>query len=434
MSAELPILYTNHKGEVIRTGSYSAREDYTFCPTKFDLKRRQGYSEKVSRISLQFGKCIEAGVQAFHNNDSRKGAAVAAFSTLWELLKSTKDFADYTYSAKEDSFDTLWRMGREMMELYEVIAPSLPICEPQFQVKAKKEIFPNTELAGLWNTAYLDILSKPPWDHPLLPKLDRPDRVVGDYPPISDMAMADQPMPRPLIIDVKTSGVELREDLVALDPQLREYGWQRRIPDVAFLWFQKMGLTLSKGDVVSSLENGQKYVVASVEKDVNGNPENVRLFPSAEAMEKFKEDAAKVFAVEETLDNELKGLRGKVREAKKAEQVGMRETLQKAHDEALRLAGLVILPADRVTKQRIQFAAARLTQKDIDNAGKNVGQVTVQMVHSEKTNYYPQTGGIRWPQNRCVNCCMRGICANKPELVEELLTKAGEEWLEGEAA
>lgn len=439
MTTELPILYINHKGESVRTGSYSAREEYTFCPEKFNLHRRQGYSEKISRISLQFGKCVEAGVAAFHNNNLRKGAAVEMFTTLWEKLKTTKDFDEFTYSKKEHGFDELWRMGREMMALYEAVAPSLPIREPQFQVNAKKEIFPKTELAGLWNTAYLDILSKAPWDHPLLPKVEG---LVG----VEDTI-------RPLIIDVKTSGVELREDLVGLDPQLREYAWQRRIPDVAFLWFQKMGLSISKGDLVSSLENGQKYIVASVEKDVNGNPENVRVFPSAASMQKFQETAKAIFddralaieiidKEEVVFDAALKGLRGKVREALKAEQEPARVDLSsrkevverdiaERHDAALAAAGMLVLPVSSVTKQRIQFAAARLTQKEMDDAGKHVGQTTVQMVHSEKTNYFPQTGGIRWPHNPCVMCCMQGLCANKPELVAERLVKSGEEWLEG---
>src|SRR5260370_22008617 len=68
-----------------------------------------------------------------------------------------------------------------------------------------------------------------------------------------------------------------------------------------------------------------------------------------------------------------------------------------------------------ITKQRLLFGAARITQQDMDEAGREVGRTTVEQVRAAQENFYPRTGGVRWPNDKCVYCAMRGICADKPE-------------------
>src|ERR1019366_7064811 len=96
---------------------------------------------------------------------------------------------------------------------------------------------PGTNLCALENVAIIDILSFPPWDHKLLPKIiDATESGV-----------------RELIIDIKTGGKDFPTDLITLDPQLAEYAWQTRIPDVAFLYLIKASHGFKRGSRIALL-------------------------------------------------------------------------------------------------------------------------------------------------------------------------------------
>jgi hypothetical protein len=88
------------------------------------------------------------------------------------------------------------------------------------------------------------------------------------------------------------------------------------------------------------------------------------------------------------------------------------------------------LPAD-ITKQRIQFACARLTEQDLIDIGRTVAQTTVEQVRANNEKFYPRNPGIRFPDQRCNFCSMRFICLNDPEGRDANLTQRGSEWLEG---
>ncbi len=83
-----------------------------------------------------------------------------------------------------------------------------------------------------------------------------------------------------------------------------------------------------------------------------------------------------------------------------------------------------------LTKQLIQFASARIGKQELEDMGKVVGQVTVEMVVAHETDFYPMEPGLRFPSEKCVMCDMRFICSGDGDGRDRFLTRAGEEWLD----
>lgn len=410
-----PVLYRNYLDKEITHSSFSARSAFKTCARRFQLERVQGWWSKVKRAAPLYGKCVEAAVELYECSDRKEGVGVAEFERLWLEVKKLPDFNELVFTATEGSYDSLMRAGREMMLLYTVRAPYLPIsAHPKalFQQTLRKKLFPGTELDKLENKAIFDILSFPRWDHKMLPQIDEP---------------ADKD--RPLIIDIKTSGVDLNTELVALDPQLCEYAWQSRIPDVAFLWFVKHGHSLKKGSRITTLQplvSDKCSFPAGIEMTVlTLGTRRVEVGTDAKGKPKFEDepDGTAFFAFYSTLDEyetALKGLRGKIRDA-------VEETFLADNQHRI-----VRAPVEHVTKQRIQFGAARLSESDLDEIGRDVAQTTVEMVRCASEDFYPKSGaGIRFPNNSCLTCDMRWICTNNSEKRDQLLSRRGEEWLDG---
>ena len=389
-------LYRNAAGQEVTHASYSARLDFKKCPRYFQLTRCDGWRDKTERAAPLFGKCIEAGVQAFEENGREPGRAELTFRRLWEDVKELPNFEKLEFTATEGNWDQLLRAGQEMMRLYEAVAPSLPIVNPLFQQTVKKQLFPGSALAGLQNKAIYDVLSFPAWDHPLLPKINQPDRACGE-PDVT----------RPLIIDIKTSGVNLDPALVMLDPQLAEYAWMARIPDEAFLWFVKHGHSIKEGSKVTLL------------REIGGIPAGTELYI---IVDDSKDDEGRVYLGDLSIlgmyEEAVKGLRGGNREAKKQE---------------FRQGKFVVQcsPSD-ITKQRLQFVAVRFTEEQMNDIGRDVAQATVEMNRAHEEGYYGMTGrGIRFPNNTCSFCGMRWICLGNAEQRDIHLSRKGEEWLDG---
>lgn len=414
------VLYVNSDGKNVTHRSYSSASTFKKCPREFQLTRTQGWWSKENRAAPHFGNCIEAGLRAFEENDRKPDAGVKVFRMLWNEIKLLPEFAELIYTATEGSWEQLLGTGEQMMRLYEVRCQKLPIAKPIFQQKLRKTIFPGTNLAMLENVAVLDIMSFPAWNHPMLPTIPVDMKcndcavrwscsLEADGPPFSPCA---EHMTRELIVDVKTSGKDFPTDLVALDPQLGEYAWQTRIPDVAFLWFVKCGHGLKRGSKVSLLKAAgalwagwSGFIIETGEPDAAG-----RMWVyvgTYDTLEKF--EAA------------IKGTRGKARDA----------LFAKLLDDG-RADGSIVATSDLdVTKQKIQFAAARLLESDMDDIGRSVAQSTVEMVRAHEQDFYEKQPGVRFPNEKCGFCSMRWICLNKPKERDENLTKRGEEWLDG---
>jgi hypothetical protein len=395
------VLYVNSSGKNVTHTSYSSRSTFKKCPRQFKLERVDGWSDKAMRAAPIFGKCIEAGLQAYEESGRKEDAGVKVFRRLWEEVKLLPEFKELIYTACESNYDTLTKTGEQMMRLYELRAPYLPIFKPVFQQKIRKTIFPGTNLAMLENVAVLDILSFPPWNHKMLAPLTEPIDASVEV--------------RELIIDVKTSGKDFPTDLVALDPQLAEYAWQTRIPDVAFLWFVKVGHGLKRESRVSLLKKAGDF-----DDKFWAGWEGIVVHVGDED----KDGRCWVYVGDRAAHDEfyavVKDLRSKAREA------ATKSTLDK-----LRQEGRAIAVSDLdVTKQKIQFAAARLAEDDMDEVGRSVAQTTVEMVRAHESDFYEKQPSVRFPSEKCGFCSMRWICLHRSEERDKMLTKRGEEWLD----
>lgn len=395
-------LYRNAAGQEVTHASYSARLDFKKCPRYFQLTRVDGWRDKTERAAPLFGKCVEAGIQFFEESKRAPGTGAAMFTDLWNKVKTTENFDKLVYTACEGDWDSLLRAGQEMARLYEIKVPGLPIVNPIFQQTVKKQLFPGSNLAALTNKAVFDVLSFPAWDHPALPKIPM---------------MLGSNVPRSLIVDIKTSGVALDRDLVGLDPQLAEYAWMSRIPDVAFLWFVKHGHSLKKASRVTLLYDLDTPPLAPA-KFRAGNELHVLRIGD-------KEDESRVYLSNITVlhayEAALNGLRGKAREAVEADFI---RCWQEQGD-------VVTCKPSDLTKQQMQFAAVRLTDEQMDETGRAVAQTTVEMNRAHQEEYYPKTGaGIRFPNNQCCFCAMRWICLGNSEQRDLNLKRRGDEWLD----
>ena len=382
------------------------------------------------RAAMIFGRCIESGLTAYEESGRKVDAGVKMFQRVWEEVKLMPEFKDLIYTACEGSWDQLMKSGTQMMKLYEFRAPHLPIYKPLFQQKLRKTIFPGTNLAALENVAVLDILCFPPWNHKMLPKIAVDMNCTecatrwscsleADGPPFAPCA---DHLQRELIIDVKTSGKDFPVDLVALDPQLAEYSWQTRIPDVAFLWFVKCSHGFKKGSKVALLKEvgacwaGWEGLVIAMrgdeEEEQSSVTSSVLLIGGQDALNTF--DTA-------CRDADGATLRGKALKAAKAVAI----------DKGLTDGSIISVSESDVTKQRIQFAAARLTEQDMDEVGRSVAQTTVEMVRAHEQDFYEKQPGVRFPNEKCGFCSMRFHCLHDSDGRDKNLTRKGEEWLDG---
>lgn len=420
MTEGLVVLYRNSDGKDVTHSSYSSRQTFKHCPREFQLTRIEGWWSKEERAATHFGRCIESGLSAYEESNRTAGEGTKTFIRFWNEIKLLPNFEKLLFTTCEGSWDQLLETGKQMMRLYEIKAPKLPIHKPLFQQKLRKKIFPGTNLERLENVAILDILSFPNWNHELLPKAPV-DMTCNDCAVRwSSSLEADGPLFQPcpehftreLIIDIKTSGKDFPVDLVALDPQLAEYAWQTRIPDVAFLWFVKHGHGFKRGSKVTLLESAgplwpgwEGFVVDTGDPDANGR---MWLYIGTyDTLTKYEEA--------------IKGLRGKARDA----------AISNALDTG-RAEGNIVAVSDLVvTKQRLQFAAARLSVQEMDDVGRSVAQSTVEMVRAHEQQFYEKNPGVRFPNERCNFCAMKWICLNRPEERDANLTKKGEEWLDG---
>lgn len=413
-------LYKSAKGYAVTSGSYSARETFRYCPRKFYLRKVEGWQQIEQRASTLFGRCIEDGWQAYEENYRAPGVGIQRFTEKWKLVAESPSFSRLTYTDDEGDWTRLLRAGREMMRLYEIVVPRLPVSvdpKPRFQVPGqplRKKIFPGTELDVLQNVAYLDMISFPAWDHHALAPAPNPTGAAY----------------RPLIIDCKTSGVEFPEEIIALDPQLAEYAWQARIPDVAFLNFIKNSHSIERKSRVTLMERvggipagTELYVLGTDRPEQPKVPRRKKGEPKPPPPPKVSKEITTLFL----------GDAWALGEYQKAMQPfhPSSNDYKNAAKSFFTARFVVSCAPSVVTKQRIQFAAARIDEETINETGRAVGQDTVEMVRAHNEGFYPRTGGIRFPNQKCQFCEMRGICGNNPELRDSLLTRAGEEWFSG---
>ena len=367
MSSMKPHLYINSKGFMVTRHSYSGSDAFAFCARKYYLERVQGWTDKIDRSSKYFGIALEKAVTFWHQRGQDTAASVAEFVRLWAEHKDKP----YTYSKTDKDWDTLNLDGQELVRLYAIRYPTFPyiVNNPRdFQVETNFEVFPGVErFAGLEFTSYIDLLAI--------------DKATGE----------------PEIIDMKTSGKDV-PDLTVLDPQLRSYAWVKWKPEttrmfVAFLWFRKMGRDITRGDSATLLES-----YAGLE-------------PGTDITVLATDD----FGVFVTTDE-------KVYETMKTQFIGEAKAVKLAR-QAFVEGNAKHVPERVLTKQRVQFKSAIITPESAEDIGRSIKRDVVNIVNANERNDWHMNSGVRFPNERCTSCPMRGICANRPELRDMLVTR-----------
>jgi hypothetical protein len=360
----LSFLYVNTRGEKWTKHSFSAGQDYDHSPLKYYLRRVQGWHEKDNRAAFLFGRAIEDSVRYGHENNGM--GFVEKFNELWAIHKDTPDLV---YTKIEKDWVTLNRSGNELMRLYVILQPTLPIPiggGAVFQREYSKEVFPDDpNYSGIEDAGKLDIVAYCDPAHPMLAKLDW---------------KAEYGLLRPLIVDMKTMGKDFPEGMgiAAYDKQLRRYSWQSGIRDVALLCFVKKGHSIKKGSSVTLLVDtpnfkaGTELVVAHVNSEKDGAylVANDFMLTEMDKAQGIKED-------------------GSVEQTKVAKERKMVWLSQNAP----------LVPVTSITRQRIQFNSGFVTIESAKDAGLTAARQIVQIVNSWKTKQWPSEFGIRYPQD-----------------------------------
>ena len=370
MTTMKPHLYINSKGYFVTRHSYSGSDSFHYCARKYYLERVQGWSEKVERSSTKFGIALEAGITFFHQHRLDVASAVAEFVRLWaewhpDKLTERKQ-TQLTYTKSDLDWDRLNQTGQEMIRLYAILYPTFPyiVNNPaDFQVETNFEVFPGTKLSGLEFTSYIDLVAQ-----------------------IKDSF-------EPLIIDMKTSGKDVPEFTV-LDPQLRSYSWVKGWRNVAFLWFRKMGRSISKGDSVTLLE----------------------LYGGCKPGDEM------IVLGKTLLDEYVLTPDQKVIDEMDAQFVGEKKEVKAARQEYVNTHGFVV-PERAFTKQRVQFKMVVITPESAEDIGRSIKRDMIEIVNATEKEFFPMQSGVRFPNEKCPICAMRGICSNNPELRDMLVAR-----------
>lgn len=357
----MAFLYINSRGVEWRKHSYSAGLDFVQCPYKYFLRRVMGWRERENKARFLFGRALEEAIQ-YHHDNLGKGA-VEAFIRNWE---PAKDIADMVYTKTEKSWESLNRTGIEMIKLYVIRQPSLPIplgANVAFQREFTKEVFPNDpNYGGIEDAGKLDIISYNDPKHPMLAKVE--------WNPAWGAL-------RPCIVDIKTSAVDFPETqgIAGYDAQLRRYSWHSGIRDVALLWFKKTGHTLQKGSSITMLETvghfaaGMEAVVAMADEDglwLVHNDFMLEEMTLAQGQKNGKTDQTK---------------EAKVRRLEWLEIFAVRAT------------------PEQVTRQRLQFNSGWVTEQSANEAGVDAARQIVNIVNAWNTKQWPNTFGVRFPHD-----------------------------------
>lgn len=354
-------LYIDSKGREKKRHSYSAGLEFDQCAFKFYLKRVIGWREKDTKAALLFGRAIEDAVQFHHEAKGQGGEA--EFERLW-IRHVDNDKLIYTKT--ERNWENLMRAGKEMLRLYAIRLPSLPIpLDTRFQREFVKEVFPgDPRLGGIEFFGKLDMISYTDPHHPLLKSLPW-DLKWG--------------LTRPLIIDMKTSGVDFDDTIgiVAQDIQLRTYAWLTGIFDVAFLWFKKNGHELKKGTSVTLLEQAGAFL------------------PGDEAVVAYISKEGQVFLVRDDVQME------EMHKAQGRKESGDLDTTKAASERKMAwlAANCTTTTAGCLTRQRLQFSNGRVSHQSAADAGQIAANQIARIVNAWETNQWPNTFGIRYPHD-----------------------------------
>lgn len=386
----MAFLYKTKTGREVTTWSYSSGVDASFCKRFFKLRRIEGYKPRGTRAAFEFGKCVEDAIRFHYESNQKLGSGPDEFKRLWLHWEKI----ELIFTAKEGCWKDLYTVGSEMLQLFEILAPTLPIHKPVFQAAYRKELFPGTHLAGIEDVGYADIVSQTPKGL--------------------------------LLIDVKTAAAayDLAAEFVALDPQLGRYSWHSGIRDVAFLTLVKARPeSFESGDLVTLLAPSGNWTAGSSglvfplpapkKPKANRTIETLEQLEGAIAAGEIDPNAPRLITlvseadyVKFKLDN--KEVRGKLLEEAKT---------------AFAASVGVTLPREYLTKTRIEWLPGRISDDTVVSIKKRVEREIVEIERCGREDDFPLEPAVRGMDKKCCRCEMRGICLNKPELADKMLVQ-----------
>lgn len=391
----MAFLYINSKGKAWTKHSYSAGNTFDQCPLKYYLQKVEGWREKESKARFLFGRALEEAIQWHHEHDGT--GAVDYFIKACQAHAANKELQ---YTKVEKDWPTLYKTGIEMVKLYTIKQPSLPIPlggQTLFQKQFEKEVFPGDPVyGGIEDMGKLDIISYVDPNHPMLPQLIwKPD-----YGPL-----------RPIIIDIKTAGANFPEvyGIAAYDVQLRRYSWHTGIRDVALLWFVKKGHKIQKKSKVILLEDtttfmaGQEVIVAAVE-----------------------DDGKVIVLANDSILAEMDRVQGKKKDKNGKEGLDQTKEAKERRDVWLKQFGAKVSP-DIITKQRLQFNSGFVTVQSANDAGEIAGRQIINIVNAWHRKAYPNTFGVRYPHDDRSDPYFRAFVLGDQMFKDQNFTKVDEE-------
>ncbi len=347
-----------------------------------------GWKERDNKARFLFGKALEESIQ-YHHDHSGVGA-VEDFKRRWSEHQSN---GNISYTEQEKNWDTLMRMGTDMIRLYIAIQPSLPIPlggGAVFQREYAKEVFPgDSNYGGIEDAGKLDIVCYVDQNHPRLPKVETTDR--------SGI--------RPLIVDIKTSAMDFPEQpgMAAFDSQLRRYSWLSGIRDVSLLWFKKSGLGYKKGYSATFIVPtgvflaGQECVIAKVD------------------------DQHAWVVYNDFMVDEMERAQGK-----KGDRLDTTDAAKQRAQDWLTQHG-TYTPLENLTRQRLQFNAGRVSEQSAEDAGRVAARQIVAIVNAWNTKQWPQTFGIRYPKDDRNDSYFRAFILGDETFKQQNFTKSDEQ-------
>lgn len=377
-------LYVNSKGTPWRKHSYSAGLTFDTSPYKYYLQKVLGWHEADNKARFLFGKALEESIQ-FHHDHNGLGA-LEDFQRRWSVHKEN---GGISYTDKEKDWETVNRMGSDMIRLYIAVQPTLPIPlggNSVFQREYAKTVFgEDPNYGGIEDAGKLDIVCYVDPHHPYLPKVEW---------------KAEYGAFRPLIVDIKTSATDFPEQagMAALDSQLRRYSWLSGIRDVSLLWFKKSGLGYKKGYSVTFIEKIGQY--APGEEAVIAKVDDKHAWV-------LKND----FMVEEM---------DRIEKKEKQKEVGIIKALEWLSQYGVRV------PLESLTRQRLQFNAGFVSEASANEAGQIAARQIIGIVNAWNSKQWPNTFGIRYPKDDRNDAYFRAFVLGDKRFQEQNFTKSDE--------
>ena len=383
----MAFLYINSRGEKRYHHSYSAGLEFEQCAFRYYLHRVLGWRPKDDKAAFHFGRALEQSIQFHHDNNGI--GAVEDFVQRWNAAKDLQ----LVYTKVESSWESLMKGGTEMIRLYQIRQPSLPIplgAGVVFQREYSKEVFPGDDnYGGIEFLGKIDIIAYVDPAHPMLPK-----GIHADGSPV------------PVILDIKTGKDNFpeRPGMAALDKQIRVYSWLTGIPIGGFVWFTKTGHRLQRGSSVTVLDQvgtyapGSEAVIAQVKGEQSYIVANDYFLEEMDKAQGLKEDGS----VEQT------------KAGKERRDVWLKEHTTLVENKSL-------------TRQRLQLNIGVVSPQSAADAGQVVARQIAQIVNSWKTKSWPNNFGVRYPSNDMKDPYFRAFVLNEKEFKDQNFTQTDSE-------